>query len=135
MKNIFESKVMYADTDAYKVVWHGSYLKWFELGRYEFCSDLGINLSELENGGICFPVVDIHILYKSHAKIFEEIIVETEISEVKSRTIIFHQVIKNKKTDKSLVIADVTIIPVDTNKAKIIKLDENLYNKFSMSIN
>ena len=126
---------MYADTDAYKVVWHGSYLKWFELGRYEFCSDLGINLSELENSGICFPVIDIHIQYKGHAKIFEEITVETEISEVKTRMITFHQVIKNKKTENVLVIADVIVAAVDTDKAKIIKLDNDLYNKFYKSIN
>ena len=125
---------MYADTDSYKVVWHGNYLRWFELGRYNFCNQIGINLQELENNGICFPVVDLHIQYKSPAKIFEEIVVETEISEVKSRTITFHQTIKNKKSEAILITADVIVVSVDTNKSRLIKMTENLYNAFCNSM-
>ena len=33
MKNILEEKVYYADTDAYGVVWHGTYLRWMEKGK------------------------------------------------------------------------------------------------------
>ena len=134
MKNIFETKVMYADTDSYKVVWHGNYLRWFELGRYEFCKDIGIDLQELENGGICFPVVDLHVQYKAPAKIFEEITVETEISELKSRTITFHQTIKNKKSGAILITADVIVVAVNTNTAKLIKMDKDLYNAFLNSM-
>jgi len=134
MKNIFETKVMYADTDAYKVVWHGNYLRWFELGRYEFCKDIGVDLQELENGGICFPVVDLHVQYKAPAKIFEEITVETEISELKSRTITFHQTIKNKKSGVILITADVIVVAVNTNTAKLIKMDKDLYNAFLNSM-
>ena len=42
MKNIFEQKVSYCDTDAYGVVWHGSYLRWLEIGRMYFCDDIGL---------------------------------------------------------------------------------------------
>lgn len=49
MKHTFEQKVYYSDTDAYGVVWHGSYLRWLEMGRVEYCEDLGLNLIELEN--------------------------------------------------------------------------------------
>ena len=36
MKNIFETIIYYADTDAYGVVWHGAYLRWMEKGRCDF---------------------------------------------------------------------------------------------------
>jgi len=135
MKNLFETTVMYADTDSYKVVWHGNYLRWFELGRYNFCDQIGVNLNELENSGICFPVVDLHIQYKAPAKIFEEITVETEISEVKSRTVTFHQTIKNKKSEVILITAEVVVVSVDTNKSRLIKMPEYLYNAFYNSMN
>lgn len=134
MKYITEAQVMYADTDAYKVVWHGNYLRWFEGARYGFCKQIGIDLEELENNGICFPVVDIHIQYKAPAKIFEEIIVETELSEVKTRTITFHQVIKNKKSGVTLITADVIVVAVNTNTAKLIKMNEDLYKAFLNSM-
>ena len=47
MKNIFEQKIYYADTDAYGVVWHGAYLRWLEKGRCDFSEELGFNLAEL----------------------------------------------------------------------------------------
>ena len=135
MKYISENQVMYADTDSYKVVWHGNYLRWFEAARYGFCKNIGIDLNELEQSGICFPVVDIHIQYKAPAKIFEEIITETEVSELKSRTIIFHQIIKNKKSGAILITADVIVVAVNTNTSKLVKLNEDLYGKFLNSMN
>ena len=55
MKHTFEQKVYYSDTDAYGVVWHGSYLRWLEMGRVEYCEDLGLNLIELEKQDIVMP--------------------------------------------------------------------------------
>ena len=49
MKHTFEQKVYYSDTDSYGVVWHGSYLRWLEMGRVEYCEDLGLNLIEMQN--------------------------------------------------------------------------------------
>jgi len=134
MKNVYQTKVMYADTDAYKVVWHGNYLRWFEKGRYEFCQAAGVDLQDLENSGICFPVVDLHVQYKAPAKIFEDILVETEVSEVKSRTIKFHQTIKNKKSGILLISADVIVAAVNTNTAKLFKMDKDLCNLFCDSM-
>ena len=33
MDSTLNFKVQYSDTDAYKVAWHGSYLRWMEAGR------------------------------------------------------------------------------------------------------
>ena len=39
MENVLNFKVQYADTDAYGVVWHGSYLRWMEEGRVKLLED------------------------------------------------------------------------------------------------
>ena len=41
MKHTFEQKVFFADTDAYSVVWHGTYLRWMEAGRIMWCDETG----------------------------------------------------------------------------------------------
>ena len=69
MKHTFEQKVYYSDTDAYGVVWHGSYLRWLEMGRVEYCEDLGLNLIELEKQDIVMPVTNMNIRYKANANI------------------------------------------------------------------
>lgn len=52
MKHVFEQKVYFSDTDTYSVVWHGSYLRWMEMGRVEYCDQCGFPLKELENQDI-----------------------------------------------------------------------------------
>ena len=54
MKNIFEQRVFYSDTDSYGVVWHGSYLRWLEMGRVYWTEMKGLSLIDLvENQGYC----------------------------------------------------------------------------------
>ena len=96
MKHIFEQKVYYSDTDSYGVVWHGSYLRWLEMGRIEYCEDLGLNLIDLQNQDIVLPVTNMNIKYKSSAKLNDDIIIETEITELKSYSVTFKQFIKSK---------------------------------------
>ena len=40
MENVQNIRVMYSDTDAYGVIWHGAYVKWFEVARVEFIEKL-----------------------------------------------------------------------------------------------
>ena len=94
MKNLFETKVYYSDTDSYGVVWHGSYLRWLEMGRVALCEDFGYKMSELDKQNIVLPVTEININYKSSAKFEDEIIVETT---VKNSAKILSEFIPNKK--------------------------------------
>ena len=82
MKHAFSTKVFYSDTDAYGVVWHGSYLRWLEMGRVMLCEEKGgAKLSELENNDIVLPVTELNVKYKNSAKLEDEITIETEISD------------------------------------------------------
>ena len=48
MKNIFNTKVYYKDTDAEGVVYYAKYLEWMEVGRTELINDLGLSLKKLK---------------------------------------------------------------------------------------
>ena len=93
MKHEFKQKVFYSDTDAYGVVWHGSYLRWLEMGRIELCEKAGYSLTKLYDANITLPVVDLNVRYKSPAKLEEE-----AVSELVQK---FKELIeKNAKLDK-----------------------------------
>ena len=130
MKHIFEQKVFYSDTDAYGVVWHGSYLRWLEMGRVEYCENLGLNLIDLQNQDIVLPVTNLNIKYKSSAKLNDEILVETEITELKSYSVTFKQVIKSKETGKTYVEADVTVVAINSDGRLYRKMPDVLSEKF-----
>ena len=122
MKHIDEFKVYYADTDAYGVVWHGTYLRWMEAGRIEYTTKvMGLNLKDLQDNGIVLPVVDLNVKYKRSAKAYDSIVLETEVSEIKKSFIKFKQVLKNKETDSVYIVGEVTCVAVDSNTGKMIK--------------
>jgi len=118
MKHIFEQTVYYGDTDAYGVAWHGSYLRWMEQARVEFCRAIGIDLVEMRKQDVAIPVTNLNIRYKASALLDERIVVETEITEMTPLVVQFTQTIKNKATDKVYTIGKIEVVAVN-NEGKI----------------
>lgn len=131
MKHIFEQKVFYSDTDAYGVVWHGSYLRWLEMGRVGLCEMMGHNLIDLKNQNIVLPVVNLNIKYKMSAKLEDRMIIETEITEFKGFTVTFKQIIKSKETLKTYIEADVVVVAIDNDGKLYRKMPEILAKSFN----
>lgn len=115
MKHILEQKVYYADTDAYGVVWHGTYLRWLEMARVEFCETMGHTLVELEAQDIVMPVVNVNVRYKSSAKLNDEIIIETFIQKFNPLSVKFNQKISDKHSGKVFIEAVIDVVAI--NKA------------------
>ena len=131
MKHIFEQKVYFADTDNYGVVWHGTYLRWTEAGRVEYCKiATGKTLKELESMDILLPVSSINIKYKASAKLEDVVVIETEISDFNGLTATFKQTVKSEQTGKIFVTADVVIVAVHQDAKLYRKIPEPLYSAF-----
>lgn len=112
-------KVQYADTDAYKVAWHGSYLRWMEAGRVDLLYLNGVDIKELdEKEGIVMPVVDISIKYKQSARLLDDVTVKTKVVEISNPYVIFEQTIENKE---GLVYTSATVKGVAVQNGKIVR--------------
>ena len=112
MKNVFETKVYYSDTDAYGVVWHGSYLRWLERGRVDLCDSMGLDLVTLKNSDILLPVTNMNVRYKASARLNDTVIIETWIKKFNSLSITFKQVIKSKETGKIFIEALFDVVAI-----------------------
>jgi acyl-CoA thioester hydrolase len=77
-----EIRVRYADTDQMKVVYHGKYLEYFEVGRSALIRSLGMPYSELEARGILLPVVEVYAKYHKPARYDELLSVEAIVVEL-----------------------------------------------------
>ena len=130
MKHIFEQKVFYSDTDAYGVVWHGSYLRWLEMGRVGICEMLGHNLIDLKEKDIVLPVVNLNVKYKMSAKLNDVVVTETEISEFNGFTVKFKQIIRSKETGKVCIDAEVSVVAIDNDGKLYRKMPEVLAKSF-----
>jgi acyl-CoA thioester hydrolase len=83
-------RVRYAETDKMGVVYHSNFVIWFEVGRVELLRKLGFQYSEMEAEDNChIPVVDLRIRYKAPAQYDDEIVVRTEIKNVRSSLLHF----------------------------------------------
>lgn len=131
MKHTFEQKVFYSDTDAYGVVWHGSYLRWLEMGRVGLCEMMGHNLVDLLNQDIVLPVTNLNIKYKMSAKLNDVMIIETEISEFNGFIVKFKQFIKSAQTRKVYIEADVSVVAVSNAGKLYRKMPDVLANSFN----
>ncbi len=130
MKHTFEQKVYYSDTDAYGVVWHGSYLRWLEMGRVELCEMLGHNLLELEANDIVMPVTNMNIRYKASGKLNDVVIVETWIKKITPVTVVFEQTIKNKESGKLFIQAEFEVVAIHNDGKMYRRMPDILKESF-----
>ncbi|MBQ8168769.1 acyl-CoA thioesterase [bacterium] len=134
MKHIFEQKVFYADTDAYGVVWHGSYLRWMEMGRVMWCEDQGYTLNALREQDIVLPVVNINVKYKASAKLEDVVIIETWIEKFNPLSVTFRQTIKSKETGRLFIEAFVDVVALHEDGKLYRKMPEILTNIFERAL-
>ncbi len=74
-------RVRYSETDQMGVVYHGSYVPYFEIGRVEWLRNKGVSYKELEKSGIALPIVSMTINYKKPARYDDLITVKTRLKK------------------------------------------------------
>ena len=52
-------KVRFYETDMMGIVHHSNHIRWFECGRCEYLRQAGIDLFELMDRGILFPIKNV----------------------------------------------------------------------------
>src|SRR6476646_4833266 len=119
-----ELRVRYAETDQMGVVYHTNYLIWCEIARTDLIRAFGASYRELEERGIRLAVSEASIRYIAAARYDDRIRVETRLSGVTSRTMIFDYTILNADTMQRLATASTTLISLDAaNRVTVLPPD------------
>src|SRR3954453_13166781 len=88
-----ELRVRYAETDRMGVVYYANYLVWCEVGRVEFLRSHGRSYAALEAEGTGLAVAEATVRYLAPARFDDLVRVETILTGVRSRAVIFDYVI------------------------------------------
>ena len=128
MKHTFETKVYYSDTDAYGVVWHGSYLRWMEKGRVDLCEKLGLDLVSMKNNDVLLPVANMNVRYKASARLNDNIIIETWIEKYNGLSVTFGQTIKSKEDLKLFIKAEFDVVAISNDGKLYRRMPEVVVN-------
>jgi acyl-CoA thioester hydrolase len=88
-------RVRYAETDQVGMVYYANYLIWMEVGRSDYCRECGFSYRDLEREEQAFlAVAEANCRYRAPARYDDEIVIQTELTRVKSRVMEFAYRIK-----------------------------------------
>lgn len=76
-----EVVVRYAETDMMGVVYHGSFLPWFEIGRTTLLREQGLPYRDLEAAGYRLPVLEVSARYFKPALYDDTLTIVTALRE------------------------------------------------------
>lgn len=83
-------RVRYAETDQMGVVYHANHFIWFEVGRVELLRQLGFSYRDMEEKDHCaIAVVEAKCRYRAPARYDDEIIIRTQLLNVRESAIHF----------------------------------------------
>ena len=91
--------VRYSETDQMHFVHHSNYLKYFELARLEWLSDLGISYAKMEREGILMPVVSVGVNYKTPLYFGDAFCVKVTLKQLPKATLDFEYLIVNQNDE------------------------------------
>lgn len=73
------------DVDSMRVVWHGYYPRFFELGRVAVLDKIGYGYDAMVASGFAWPIVDMQIRYAQPLKLLQEVEITAGITEWENR--------------------------------------------------
>lgn len=112
-------RVRYAETDKMGVAYHSNFFVWMEVGRVELMRSLGFDYRRMELEDDChLPVVDARCRYKSPAYYDEEIVVRTELRNVRNSLIHFGYAIARRSDGALLAEAETIHLVVNAKMEK-----------------
>ena len=124
-------RVRYAETDKMGVVYHSNFVIWFEVGRVELLRQLGFQYSDMETEDDChIPVVDLRVRYKAPAQYDDEIVVRTQIKNVRSSLLHFSYEIF-REGDRMLLATGETMHIIVNRKLQRTALPEKYMQAFN----
>ncbi|WP_336147594.1 acyl-CoA thioesterase [Acinetobacter soli] len=105
-------EVPFHDVDAMNVVWHGYYLKYFEIARCKLLDQFDYNYQQMQASGYLWPVIESHVKYVQGIQFQQKIRVRAILKEWETRLKIEYVIFDNE-TGQRLTKGYTTQVAVD----------------------
>ena len=127
-------RVRYAETDQMGVVYHSNHFIWFEVGRVELLRQLGFSYRDMESqDGRFIAVAEAKCRYRAPAHYDEEILVRTELLNVRDSVVHFGYELRRAEDGTLLAEGETTHIVTDADM-KIAVLPEKYLKVFRAAV-
>ena len=78
-------EVPFHDVDTMNVVWHGHYLKYFEIARCALLDQFDYNYNQMRDSGYAWPVIESYVRYVQGIEFEQKIRVRAVLKEWENR--------------------------------------------------
>jgi acyl-CoA thioester hydrolase len=127
-------RVRYAETDQMGVVYHSNHFVWFEVGRVELLRQLGFSYRDMETKDNRFiAVAEAKCRYRAPARYDEEIVVRTELLNVRDSVVHFGYELR-RAADRTLLAEGETTHIVTDAAMKIAVLPDKYLTVFRAAV-
>ncbi|MGA7402564.1 MAG: thioesterase family protein [Candidatus Sulfotelmatobacter sp.] len=127
-------RVRYAETDQMGVVYHSNHFIWFEVGRVELLRQLGFSYRDMEtNDNRFIAVVEAKCRYRAPIRYDEEVLVRTELLNVRDSVVRFGYELWREDDDALLAEGETTHIVTDA-EMKVAALPEKYLKVFRAAV-
>ena len=107
-----EIEVPFFDVDSMDVVWHGHYVKYFEVARCALLDRIGHGYRQMREAGFAWPVIDLQLRYVRGAVFGQKIIVRADLIEWENRLLI-NYLIRDAQSGERMTRGSSTQVAVD----------------------
>lgn len=112
---IFERDINYYETDKMGVVHHSNYIKFLEETRCNWMQSFGMPFEILEENGITIPVLAVNCEYKYHVTFGDTLVIKPYMKEYTGVRLTVGYDVTDKKTGKTVIIAETKHCLTDKN--------------------
>ena len=122
--------VRYGETDQMGIVHHSNYLRYFEVARLEWLTQLGISYNKMEEEGVMMPVVSAQLEYKIPAKFEDALTIQIHLRSVPLVKMIFDYELRNQN-DELVCTASTTLAFMQSSSRRPIRCPKPFMDVFS----
>lgn len=109
-----EIKVPFHDVDMLGVVWHGHYLRYFEVARCQLFDAIEYSYQQMRDSGYAWPVIDARLRFPQPARFGQVLLVRCWVAEWENRLKVDYE-IRDKNSGQRLTKGYTVQVAVDLN--------------------
>ncbi|ALM52787.1 acyl-CoA thioesterase [Halomonas huangheensis] len=117
--------------DGYGHVNHARYLEFLEEGRWDYFDHHAALMDQLRDGQIAFVVVNLNIDYRAAAVAGDDLVVETQLAEVGSRSAKMVQEIRRRSDQQRVCRAVLTFVLLNVAENSAMTIEGSLRESLS----
>lgn len=113
-----ELQVPFHDVDLVQVVWHGHYVKYFEIARWALMEKIGFGLEAMLASGFGWPVVELQVKYLKYSSFGDRLRVRASLVDWENRLTV-NYLVTNAGTGDRVARAKTVQVAVDMSTGEL----------------